>query len=150
MFKSISICLAFCVFLISGIASAEDKKPVVIAMMENAVKHYQTVGQEQAFMDFAVKDSEFYKGEFYIAAYSLLDYTNIFHAVNPKLVGKNLMKLKDTDGKLILEEMYTKANSDGSGWVDYKWPHPITKKIAQKQTFITRVGDAFLMIGYYE
>lgn len=138
------------VFLFSGSAFAEDKKAKVVGMIDAAVAHFEKVGKEQAFKDFAVKGGDFYQGEFYIAAYSMKDNTNEFHAVNPKLVGKNLMKLKDTDGKLILKEMYDVANASGSGWVDYKWPHPETKKIAQKHTYLKVVGDVFLMIGFYE
>jgi len=141
------------VFLLfaTGFASADEKKQTVLSMMDAAVKHYQNVGREQAFKDFSVKGGDFYKGEFYIAAYSMAKHTNEFHAVNPKLVGKNLMKLKDTDGKLVLIELYKVANSaSGKGWVDYKWPHPVTKKIAQKQTYVALAGEDLLMIGYYE
>jgi cytochrome c len=139
------------VFMVAmGTAHADGKKDTVVSMLDAAAAHFSKVGKEQAYKDFSVKGGDFYKGEFYIAAYGMDSKLNEFHAVNPKLVGKNLMKLKDIDGKLILVEMYKVADEKGSGWVDYKWPHPETKKIAQKQTYIKVVGDVFLMIGYYE
>ena len=150
MFRSLSFALAFAVFVFSGTAGAEDKKSVVTAMMEKAVAHYQSAGQDQAFKDFSKKDSEYYHGEYYVIAQSLTDDKIIFHPVNGKLVGKSLMKVKDTDGVVFVAEMSAVAKGKGDGWVSYKWPNPETKKIAQKHTYVNRVGDIFLMIGYYE
>lgn len=150
MLKKLAFCLTIFLTFATGFASADEKKSQVLSIMDAAVAHFEAVGKEQAYKDFSVKGSQYFQGEFYIAAYSMTSELNEFHAANPKLVGKNLMKLKDTDGKLILQVMYDVAKKDGSGWVDYKWVHPETKKIAQKQTFVKVVGDVFLLIGYYE
>ncbi|MEH6402897.1 MAG: cache domain-containing protein [Sneathiella sp.] len=150
MFRSISLGLAFCIMLFSGLANAEDKKAVVTEMMGKVVAHYEAKGAEQAYKDFAVKDGDYNKGEYYVVAFNIDSGITEFHAVNAKLIGKNLTKLKDTNGKAFVAEMLKVAKSDGEGWVDYKWPHPETKKIAQKNSMIHAVGNIALMIGYYE
>jgi len=136
--------------LFSGLANAEDKKAVVTEMMSKVVAHFEEKGAEQSYKDFAVKDSEYFKGEYYVVAFRIDNGNTEFHAVNAKLIGKNLTKLKDTDGVLFVAEMLKVAKNKGEGWVAYKWPHPETKKIAQKNSMIHAVGNIALMIGYYE
>lgn len=150
MLKKLSVCLAFCVLLISGVAQAADKKAEVTAMLAKAAAHYEAVGAEQAMADFSKKDSDYNKGEYYVIIQNLDDGNVKYHAVNEKLIGKNLNKVKDTDGKQFVMDMIEVARGPGIGWVDYKWPHPTTKKITQKHTLVQRVGDVFLMIGYYD
>jgi len=148
MFKKISLGLIMGLFLVVGFASAEEKKEHVISMMEKAVQHYNAVGQEQAFKDYNL-DGIYKNGEFYVIAQGM-DGKIIFHGVNAKLIGRNLTGIKDTDGKKFIADMITTAKTDGNGWVSYKWPHPETKKIAQKHTLVNRIGEIMLMIGYYE
>ena len=42
------------------------------------------------------------------------------------------MTVKDADGKLFAVDMVKTAKEKGSGWVDYKWEKPQTKKIDPK------------------
>ncbi|MEH6494586.1 MAG: cache domain-containing protein [Pseudomonas marincola] len=149
MFKKISLGLIMGLFLAVGFASADEKKPHVLSMMDAAVKHYGDVGQDQAFKDFN-QPGDYKNGEFYIMVQSLTDDKILFHGANAKLVGRNLTGLKDTDGKAFVKELSETAKGAGKGWVSYKWPHPETKKIAQKHSYVSRVGDVMLMIGYYE
>ena len=148
MFKKISLGLIMGLFLVVGFASAEERKEHVISMMDKAVQHYNAVGQEQAFKDYN-QDGVYKNGEFYVIAQGM-DGKIIFHGVNAKLIGRNLTGIKDTDGKKFIADMITTAKTDGNGWVSYKWPHPETKKIAQKHTLVNRIGEIMLMIGYYE
>jgi len=148
MFRGLAVILSMCVFLVSGLANAAEKKETVIAMMNAAISHYEKVGQEQAFKDFAVKNGDFNKGEIYIFVTEMKEFSLVFHGANAKLVGKKLGKLKDSDGKLFVAEIREVATGPGEGWVDYKWPNPATKKIAQKHTFVKRSGDVYFAIGY--
>jgi cytochrome c len=150
MIRNVSILISVMMVFFVSIASAQDKKTSVLALMDKAAAHYSAVGQEQAFKDFAVKGGDFYFDEYYVLVQDLNKDIYIFHAVNPKLAGKNLMKIKDTDGVALVAEMSKVAKTKGSGWVSYKWPNPETKKIAQKHTYVQRVDDVMLMIGYYE
>lgn len=150
MYRTLSIIVSIAILAFSGIASASDKKEIVISMMDSAIEHYESVGEEQAFKDFAVKDSEYNKGEFYIFVTEMTDFNLVFHGANEKLVGKNLSKLKDTDGKPFVMEMREVATGPGEGWVTYKWTHPVTKKITPKQTYVKRTGDVYFGIGFFE
>ena len=150
MLRVLSLVVGMGMFLFAGVASADERKEAVVEMMNAAVAHYEEVGQEQAFKDFSVRGSEFNHGEYYIFATDLTTHENIFHGVHPKLIGKNLEKLKDTDGKPCVLEMREVAQSSGEGWVDYKWTHPETKKVAQKHSYVKRTGNVYFGIGYFD
>mgnify|MGYP003962888715 FL=1 len=58
---------------------------------------------------------------------------------NPQIVGKNLYKLKDASGTMLIQELINIAKTKGEGWFDYKWSHPQTKKITDKTSFIKKL-----------
>jgi cytochrome c len=55
--------------------------------------------------------------------------------------------LKDADGKYFMREMVKVAQTKGTGWVDYKWTNPVSKKIEHKSSYVKRVGNENLLIG---
>jgi len=129
--------------------AAADRKADVTALMDVALSHYKAVGPEQAAKDFADKSGKFFKGDLYVVIHGL-DGTMVSHPVAPALNGKNALSLRDVDGKTFVVDLCDTAKA-GGGWVDYKWAHPVTKKIAKKITYAMPADDKnFLLIGYYE
>lgn len=120
------------------------------AMVDAAVEHVKKVGPEQAFKDFSDKSNKTWqKKDLYAFAYSM-DGVNVAHGANEKLVGKNLIELKDPNGKPLIQELRAAAQK-GSGWVEYDWPHPQTKKIESKVSFVRKLSnfDGFVGVGVY-
>jgi len=73
------------------------------------------------------------------------------HGANKKLLDKNLIDLKDADGKAFIKEFIDVANKKGQGWVDYKWPHPVTKAIEHKSSYVEKLNDnTFIGVGIYK
>ena len=72
------------------------------------------------------------------------------HGANPKLIGKDILELKDADGKPFMKEIVTKAASAGSGWVDYKWVHPVNKEIQAKSAYFEKMDDMIISTGFYK
>ena len=73
----------------------------------------------------------------------------VAHGARPALIGKNLLDLKDQDGKYLIREMVDIASGPGSGWVNYKWPNPINNKIEDKTSYVEKMGDYFVGVGVY-
>ena len=73
----------------------------------------------------------------------------VAHGARPALIGKNLLDIKDQDGKYLVRELADVANGPGSGWVDYKWPNPITNVIEDKSSYVAKMGDYFVGVGVY-
>jgi len=126
-------------------ATADEAK----ALVEKAVAHVKDVGEEQAFKDFTNKDGGYVEGELYVFCYSP-DVTLVAIGGNPGMVGKNLRNLKDPDGKEASYELVQMGIEHGSGWVDYKWPNPTTKKIQTKSAYVIKVNDKVCGTGYYK
>jgi len=55
------------------------------------------------------------------------------------IVGRNQKGKPDVKGKMYRDEFLAVAQKDGSGWVDYYFENPKTKKIEHKNTFIKLV-----------
>ena len=73
------------------------------------------------------------KGYFWIQD---TDGKMIMHPIKPSLNGKQLLGLKDPDGKLFFKEMDEKAQKNGAGFVDYKWPKPGFEKPVDKISYV--------------
>ncbi len=68
---------------------------------------------------------------------------------HPTLVGKSLKELKDKAGKALGEEIYRVATEGQISEVTYMWPRPGETDPVQKVTFVTKVGDQVIAVGYY-
>lgn len=75
---------------------------------------------------------------------------SVAHGANPKMVGKLWISMKDQDGNFLIKEMVAISRGPGSGWVNYKWPNPITHKIQDKSAYIEKLGDHYFVgVGVY-
>ena len=84
-------------------------------MVLAAVEHVERVGSEQAFMDFTDKaNKRWQKNDLYVFAYTM-DGVNVAHGANPKLIGKNLIEMKDPEGKSLIKELRDMAAQGGAG-----------------------------------
>jgi cytochrome c len=136
----------------AGSAQAQDNgtRDEAKAMVEAAIEHVKKVGAEQAFKDFTDKaNTTWHKKDLYVFAYNM-EGVNVAHGANDKLIGKNLIELKDPEGKLLIKELRDTA-AKGGGWVEYEWPHPQTKKIESKISYAKKLAnyEGFVGVGVY-
>ena len=104
------------------------------ALVEKGLAHVKAVGAEKAFADFSDKESgKWVSKDLYIVVLKF-DGTIMAHGVNKGLVGKNLIDVRDPDGKYFSREMI-EAGKKGGGWTDYGFTDPVTKKIAAKSSY---------------
>lgn len=118
-------------------------------LSERAASYVKQVGDEKAFADFTRPDGGFVKGELYVFCYDH-DGVNKAHGGNPAFVGKNLLHIKDPDGKEPNAEIVKVGFEQGKGWVDFKWPNPTTKKIQPKSAYVIHTNDVVCGVGYYK
>jgi len=64
-----------------------------------------------------------------------LECEDPLHGANKALIGKTLIELKDTDGKLFMKELVTRRRPRPAESVDYKWTNPTSKKVEAKTVF---------------
>jgi signal transduction histidine kinase len=75
--------------------------------------------------------------------------TELVNAGQPSLEGKNLMGVRDINGKAVVQDEIALAMKEGSGWVDLYWYKPGQNTPARKQTFVRTVqsGQDTYIVG---
>lgn len=119
------------------------------AMVVKAVALVKSAGKAKAFAAFNDKNGAFIDRDLYIYA-SDMSGKILCHGTNPALIGKDFFNLKDADGKYFIQEIIAQAKTKGSGWMDYKWTHPISKKIENKSAYFQKVDDVIIICGVYK
>jgi len=140
------------VLLMGGIALAQKKatKESAQALVQRAVAYVKEVGPDKALVEFSNPEGKFVDGEDYLSIYSL-EGVVLGHGANKALIGKNMKDLKDSQGKLFIQEFMTKADKPGAtGLVEYYWTNPLNKKIEPKEACFERVGELIIQAGYYK
>ncbi|QDL55068.1 cache domain-containing protein [Rhodoferax aquaticus] len=150
----LSIALGLCV----GGAAAQNA-PVrssaaqAQALMKKAQAYVKQHGMGDAFTEFNQLDSPFNvrsdinpNGDLYL--YSL-DYQGFqaVHGKNPKIRGKVMIDMLDSEGVPLIRKMAEKCKNPGRGWVDYRWPHPLTKEIEPKSGYVERIPGTQICLG---
>lgn len=144
----LAVLFAFTMTIVLGVghALAGSTPDQAKAMVEEAVKYYEANGKDKAFAEFTNKGGKFIKGDLYVFVIGF-DGKMLAHGVNQKLVGQDMLELKDANGKAFNVEMNEMAKTKGSGWIDYMWTNPETKKLAPKTSYFQTVKGANLYIG---
>jgi cytochrome c len=146
LFLSITF-LSSAFFALPAAAFEPATKEEVVAMVARVQEKFKKDGLEAAITAVNDKsDAAFHIRDLYAFIYK--EGVCLANGARPALVGKNLISLKDQDGKYLIQEMLAIANGPGSGWLVYKWPSPITNKIEDRGAYIERMDDYFVGVGY--
>lgn len=127
----------------------EDNRSEAIAMVQRAAAHVRKQGQAAAFADFSKPAPEFKNRDLYINVIDMRGNT-LAHGENNKLIGRQLIDLKDANGKPFIRAFIDLAGSSGHGWVDYQWANPVTGVLEEKATYVQRAGDIVIGCGIYK
>jgi len=122
-----------------------------VALVKKGVEFYKKNGKEKSLAAFNDTQGQFVKGELYLFVYSANgDGIVLAHGQNQKMVGKQLLDMRDPDGVYINRELNKIANSPaGKGWLNYRWPNSVTKAVEAKRSYVERVGDIWIGCGIY-
>jgi signal transduction histidine kinase len=124
-------------------------KDEAVAMVKRVQEMFKKDGAAATFK--AVSDpstKQFHDRDLYPFVYDMSGRC-VAHGARPALIGKNLIDIKDQDGKYLIREMVELSKGAGSGWIDYKWPNPQTNKIEDKSSYVEKMGDYFVGVGVY-
>jgi cytochrome c len=121
-----------------------------LALAERAVAHIASVGRDAAFADFSRPDGGFVDGELYVFCQEASGVV-VAHGGNPKIVGQNMSGVHGPDGRLANVEINKLGLTQGSGWLEFRWPNPATKRIELKAAYVLKVDDHTVCgSGYYK
>ncbi len=128
-----------------GGATAEQ----ATAMVKKGVAFIKANGHDKAYAEITSKTGQFRDRDLYLTVYGM-DGVVRAHGANEKMVGKNLIELKDVDGKAFVKERLDMAKTKPTFWQDYKFTNPENKKIEPKSMYCEKLEDMVVCGGIYK
>ncbi len=132
------------VFSSSHSALVEDVADSVKEYVDKAIAKYESDGLDAVITHYNGQDS--LDGQFYLF---LIGQDDIYlaHPIFPHLIGTDIKDVVGSDGQELGKEI-AQATEEGA-WVEYLWPHPVSRKEQQKVTWAIRHDGLIFASGYY-
>lgn len=136
---------------LSGVAMAQERasKEDAVSMVAKGIAAIKAKGEDAAYIEMTAPNKTFTNKDLYLVVYDMTGKC-LAHGQNPKQVGKDLMGLKDPDGKEFVKERVALAQSKGKFWQDYKFTDPLTKTVQPKQMYCEKLGNTAVCGGIYK
>ncbi len=131
-------------FSASHSALTEDVADSVKEYVDKAIAKYDDDGLDAVISHYngqASLDGQLYL--FLIGA----DDLYLAHPIFPHLIGTDIKNVVGSDGQELGKEI-AQATDEGV-WVEYLWPHPVSRKEQQKVTWAIRHDGLIFASGYY-
>lgn len=129
---------------VPAVAATQGTPEEAKAMAEKAAAFLEAEGRDKAFQAFTETD-QFKDRDLYVFVYDAQGAA-VAHGANPALVGKNLMDLRDPNGKQFVKDFVA---VEDAGWVEYAWQNPVSKKVEPKRSWIIHTDGVWLGVGAY-
>lgn len=142
------LCAAFA----GGIQAAEVRRHTpeeAVAMVNRVIDYMKVNGKEKAIAEVNNVNGQFRDGDLYVTINDMHART-LAHGANVKMQGKDLIDLRDADGKFFMRERLELAKTKGKGWQDYKFVNPATGQIEPKSMYFERYEDVIVNCGIYK
>lgn len=119
------------------------------AMVKKGLVYMKSNGKDRTFAEVTSKQGQFTDRDLYLTIWRM-DGTVMAHGQNEKMVGRNLIDLKDIDGKEFVRERMSLASAKSAFWQDYKFTNPVSKKVEPKSMYCERADDLVVCGGVYK
>ena len=150
LYKKAVIAVVLCLFVaVSVFAQQRGTPSEAKKMVEDAIAYIKANGQEKAFAEIDNPKGKFVDRDLYIMVYDM-NGTCLAHGANKERIGKNFMDSKDDAGNLVVKQRVEMAKTKGSGWQDYVFANPISKKVEPKTAYFEKYGDIIVSCGAYK
>jgi cytochrome c len=143
--------LVTALFLSGSLAQAAEHGTAAEAeaMVKKAAAFIKANGKDKGFAEISNPQGQFKDRDLYVTVYDL-NGKCLAHGQNPKMAGKDMIELRDPDGKAFVKERVELAKSKEKFWQDYKFTNPLTKKVEPKSMYFERHGDILIGCGIYK
>jgi cytochrome c len=152
MRKLLQLIALACIIGFTGLAHAAAEHASAdeaVAMVQRVIAYIKANGKEKAIAEINNLQGQFRDRDLYVTINDL-NMKSLAHGANAKMQGKDLIDLKDADGKFFMRERLDLVKAKSKGWQDYKFVNPVTKQIEQKATYFERYQDIVVNCGIYK
>jgi len=151
MKKILAFLATFAVALAAHAADADANRATPAeaeAIVKKAIVYYKKNGKEKALPEYMKNPGPFIDRDLYVTVYDMQG--NDLAHINPKMVGKNMLDLRDADGKYHIKERMEAAKTKESGWQDFKFYNPVSKRIEPKRMYWEKYDNLVFAAGAYK
>lgn len=134
---------------ISAVAAERVTPKEAEAMVKRGVAFIKATPRDKAMAEITDPKDQFVDRELYLTVYKM-DGTAMAHGANAKFVGKNMMDLRDGNGKEHIRERMEMAKTKSAFWQDFTFLNPVNKKIEPKQMYCEKSDELVVCGGIYK
>ncbi|MES2260005.1 MAG: cache domain-containing protein [Pseudomonadota bacterium] len=149
VFKSVVTGLVLMAGQAVGHAGERGSAQEATALVQRAAAYMKANGKDRLLAEASKQKGQFIDRDLYLSVYDMNGKV-LAHGANARLVGIDATQVRDADQKYFVQEILSRARTAGTGWVDYKWVDPVSKKIEDKATYLLKSGDVVIASGYYK
>lgn len=122
-----------------------------LAMVKRAIEFAKTHGDDALIADVnKLSQSQFVDRDLYLFVMDVDTANWLAHSNNPRAVGFGADTKDPVTGRLFVREMQQLMKSQGSGWTDYHWQHPITNENQAKSCYMELYGNMGIGCGIHK
>ncbi len=140
--------VTLCLTAAASFAEERASKADAEKMVKKAVKAVKDKG-DSVYKDMTAPNKTYVDKDLYVVVYDM-NGKCLAHGQNAKQVGRDLIGLKDVDGKEFVKERIELAKAKKTFWQDYKFTDPITKQTLPKQMYCEQAGKVIVCGGIYK
>lgn len=132
-------------------AGSQGTAAEATAMVDKAIAFIKKNGRDKAFAEFNNAKGQFTDRDLYVVVYDIKGKV-LSHGANAKMIGKDVIELRDVDGKYFVKERVEMMSKgpDAKGWQDYKFMNPVSRQIEPKAMYLRRYEDMIVGCGIYK
>lgn len=130
-------------------ASERGTADDAMRLTKKAVAFAKKYGRQRLLEEVANRQGQLVDRDLYLTVTDMQANT-LVNGNNAKLNGKNVMELRDVDGKYFVRERLAVLKYQPGGWIDYRWPDPVSGRIVQKSAYFERLDNLVISCGYYK
>ena len=142
--------LALAMFSFQALAADAERGTTQEAesLVHKAIAFYKKNGKEKSMAEFSKSPGPFVDRDLYVTIYTLQG--DCLSHINSKMVGKNMMDLRDPTGKYHIKERMEQAAVKDNGWQDFQFFNPQTKKVEPKRMYWEKYDNLVFAAGAYK
>ena len=133
-------CAVVSMFLCSPLQAGESASAQEVVQKVNEAAEYIGKTGESVFGEFNDPQGKWVWGGTYVFIMKCEPFPSLVtHPIKPKLIGKDLSKLKDKTGNYFFIQLCDVTQNPEGGWVEYLWPKPGEKKPSRKISYCLNI-----------
>ncbi len=123
-----------------AMAGEHANREEAVAMVKKITAAIKADGKEKVIKEVNTPNGKYSDRDMYVTI-ETVDGLTLANNTAPRTIGKNVLELRDPDGKYFIKERNEALKTKPSVWLDLKWPNPVTLKTDDKVLYAERVND---------